>query len=197
MAEKHNHRAGHCERGSRHRHVAGFSWSGPASAQHDLPRSPAPDPVSRHGLDQLASLHVRGWWSELGVPDPDFGGDDLPANKTSLAQLIQDTSVRTGRYIYDFGDNWEHKLQIGKITPLAPGEIYPGLRHISGRCPPEDVGGPPGYEEFLEAVKDPNHPEHEELAEWADGTFDPHTLDAEELRLNVLKLAKKWQPRKT
>jgi hypothetical protein len=70
---------------------------------------------------------------------------------------IEDTGARSIRYIYDFGDSWEHKLRIGKITDPVPGELYPRLTEISGRCPPEDVGGFPGYEQFLEAMADPRH----------------------------------------
>jgi hypothetical protein len=67
---------------------------------------------------------------------------------------------------------------------------------VTGRCPPEDVGGLPGYEHFLQAIGDQAHPEHEELTEWAGGPFDPNFPDAEERRLDVLKLAKKWKTRK-
>lgn len=132
-----------------------------------------------------------------GLPDPDFGGDDLPANKTALAELIEDTGARSIRYIYDFGDNWEHQLQIGKVTDPKPGDLYPRLTEISGQCPPEDVGGFPGYEAFLEAMADPKHPEHAHLKEWFGGSFDPITPPADELRFEVLRLAKRWKPKKT
>lgn len=125
------------------------------------------------------------------MPDPDFGGDDLPANKTTLAEVIEDTGARSIRYIYDFGDSWEHKLQIVKTTDPIPGDLYPRLTEISGRCPPEDVGGFPGYEEFLDAMADPKHPEHANLKEWYGGSFDPSTPPADELRLEVLRLAKR------
>jgi hypothetical protein len=131
-----------------------------------------------------------------GLPDPDFGGDDLPANKTTLAGVLEDTGARTIRYIYDFGDSWEHMLQISKITDPIPGDLYPRLTDISSRCPPEDVGGFPGYEEFVEAMADPKHPEHASLKEWYGGAFDPSTPPADELRFEVLRLAKRWKAKK-
>jgi hypothetical protein len=131
-----------------------------------------------------------------GLPDPDFGGDDLPANKTTLAELIEDTGTRTIRYIYDFGDSWEHKLEIGNIIDPVPGDLYPRLTDISGRCPPEDVGGFPGYEQFLEAMADPKHPEHAHLKDWYGGNFDPKIPDSDEHRFEVLRLAKRWKPKK-
>lgn len=132
-----------------------------------------------------------------GLPDPDFGGDDLPANKTTLAEVLNDTGARSIRYIYDFGDNWEHQLQFGKVTDPKPGDLYPRLTEISGQCPPEDVGGFPGYETFLDAMADPKHPEHAHLKEWFGGSFDPITPPADELRFEVLRLAKRWKPKKT
>ena len=131
-----------------------------------------------------------------GLPDPEFDSDDLPANKTTLAEMIEDTGARTVTYIYDFGDYWVHKIRIGKVSDPVPGELYPRLTKVAGRCPPEDVGGSTGYETFLDAVADPEHPEHAELIRWYGGDFDPNTPDSDELRLDVLKLAKRWKPKK-
>ena len=80
---------------------------------------------------------ARATW---GIADPDFGGEDLPANKTTLGQVIEDTGKKTINYIYDFGDNWEHRIKIGRITDPVPGELYPRLIEVTGKCPPEDVG---------------------------------------------------------
>ncbi len=35
-------------------------------------------------------------------------------------------------------------------------------------CPPEDCGGVGGYYEFLAAISDPKHEEHQEKKEWAE-----------------------------
>lgn len=131
-----------------------------------------------------------------GLADPEFGGEDLPANKTTLSQVVEDTGKKTINYIYDFGDSWEHKVKIGKITDPVLGELYPRLTEVAGKCPPEDIGGFPGYEHFLEAIADPEHPEHEELKSWYGDTFDPNQPETDELKLDVLKLAKKWKPKK-
>jgi hypothetical protein len=44
-------------------------------------------------------------------------------------------------------------------------------------CPPEDCGGIWGYYEYLDATKDPRHPEHEEILEWMGRNFDPEKFD--------------------
>jgi Plasmid pRiA4b ORF-3-like protein len=62
----------------------------------------------------------------------------------------------------------------------------------SGRCPPEDVGGPWGYAEALEAIRDPNHERHAELTEWIPDDFDPAVVDTERLEANLDDLAKRW-----
>jgi hypothetical protein len=80
-------------------------------------------------------------------------------------------------YEYDFGDGWEHHLVVEKIEPLPAGQralpcCLKGRRHF----PPKDVGGIWGYGEFLEAIADPDHSEHDSYREWAGEDFDPETL---------------------
>ena len=85
---------------------------------------------------------------------------------------------------------------MGYLGAPVPGELYPRLTKVTGKCPPEDVGGFPGYCEFLDAIADPKHPEHENLKESFGDTFDPNQPETDELKLEVLKLAKRWKPRK-
>lgn len=84
-------------------------------------------------------------------------------------------------YVYDFGDNWHHTILIEKILPPDPKQKLP--RCIAGKraCPPEDVGGVWGYENFLEAIKNPKHPDHKHYVDWIDGDFDPELLDIAEI----------------
>ncbi len=131
-----------------------------------------------------------------GLPDPDFGSEALSAAKASLADVIEAAGSAPIRYVYDFGDNWDHQIKPGKIADPAPSELYPKLTGVTGKCPPEDVGGFPGYEAFLDAMTDPKHPEHEHLKEWYGADFDPNAPATDELKLEVHKLAKKWKPRK-
>ena len=94
-----------------------------------------------------------GW----GVPDADFGGGPMPAAKTTLDDVIKDTGARTIHYLYGFGDDWDHVIEIERIGESDPQARCPQLVAAQGRCPPEDVGGPPGYPEFLAAIADPTH----------------------------------------
>jgi hypothetical protein len=86
------------------------------------------------------------------------------------------------RYIeYDFGDGWEHKVVLEKILPFDPKIQLPQCLKGKGACPPEDVGGVWGYQEFLTAIKDGNHPEHRSYTEWIGGHFDSAVFDLEEV----------------
>jgi hypothetical protein len=64
---------------------------------------------------------------------------------------------------------------------------------IAGKraCPPDDCGGPWGYEEFLEAIRNPEAPEHEEMLEWAGGEFDPVAFDIEKANARLKNLNNK------
>jgi hypothetical protein len=75
--------------------------------------------------------------------------------------------------------------------------LYPRLIEISGRCPPEDCGGPWGYAELLDAIKDPKHERHAELTEWIGEGFNPEAEDAESLTKEVAALAKSWSRKPT
>lgn len=97
----------------------------------------------------------------------------------------------TFEYIYDFGDHWQHQIQIERvIDDYLFG--YPQVLEGEGACPPEDVGGIGGYEEFLKAWNDPKHPEHDSVCEWGEGmNYQPFDIvNTNELMQDCLKLKK-------
>jgi len=127
--------------------------------------------------------------------DPEFDDNDGPldARKTRLSDVLDDVGTRTLRYLYDFGDGWDHTIKIEQVAAAMPGVTYPRLLEAVGRCPPEDVGGPWSYEEFLLAMADPGHERHAEFAEWIDATsFDPTIVDLETRARAVDGLATQW-----
>ena len=84
-------------------------------------------------------------------------------------------------YTYDFGDDWRHVIDVEAVLPVDPDAFYPVCTEAQRACPPEDIGGPPGYLIFLEAVLDAHHEQHDSMLEWAGGEFDPDYVDREEI----------------
>jgi hypothetical protein len=149
----------------------------------------------------LAKLHsilqvVMGWQDyhmhafrvegmEYGQPLP-----ELPVRSDKnikLNQLIPGEKFKF-RYEYDFGDSWEHVLEVEKVLALESDAHYP--RCLAGKraCPPEDVGGVWGYADFLAAVRDLEHPEHQELLDWVGGEFDPEAFDLAEINRELARI---------
>lgn len=57
----------------------------------------------------------------FGIPDPSYGFDSpLDARKATLAEALEEMRGKTFRYLYDFGDGWEHSARIEGIVPAAP-----------------------------------------------------------------------------
>jgi hypothetical protein len=100
--------------------------------------------------------------------------EPIDADKIKLSKIFKKEKQKF-TYIYDFGDSWEHSITLEKIFPGKT--KLPVLLAGKGRCPQEDCGGIWGYAEIKEALKDPDHPEYEEYAEWL-GMEEGETWDA-------------------
>ena len=130
----------------------------------------------------LHQFEIAG--KQYGIPDPEFDFEPVIAEtRITLVQALNGTDKF--RYVYDFGDNWEHLVKVEKIIP--PDESQ-RIFCLAGKnaCPPEDVGGPWGYVEFLAALCDPEHPEHESFIEWHGESFDPKACDLDEINLRLV-----------
>ena len=135
-----------------------------------------------HGIIQ----HVMGWGGghmhEFRMPSRGFGpplrtfgheGEDKDDT------LLRDVLARKGQmllYEYDFGDGWLHGIQLEQILPLDPRQLYPVCLAGARACPPDDCGGPPGYDQLLEALTNPSAPANLELLDWC-GEWDPEEFD--------------------
>jgi len=132
----------------------------------------------------LHAFRSRG--AAYGLPDPEF-----PDGTRSERNVRLDKVAAAGDafvYEYDFGDGWEYELKIEKSLPADPAIHYP--RCIGGEraCPPEDCGGPPGYEDLLEALGDPAHPEHNGIREWLGCDFKSEHFDLAEVNQRLWRL---------
>ncbi len=155
----------------------------------------------------LASLHnylqwVMGWMDTHahefhvanGVVAPDwwiqeFGQVSDTSNyrderRVSVATIAREVGLGGEvQYHYDMGDGWQHRIVIETLAPHWSSVELPLPMCVAGEnaCPPYDVGGPHGYALFLEILGDRSHEEHEEMARWIGGVFDPKGFDLNRL----------------
>ncbi len=158
------------------------------------------------GRYTLGDLHwviqfVMGWTNShlhhfdvfgtyYSLPMPYSGWEDAEeqdARKVRLAEIAPQAKTKF-RYEYDFGDSWDHDVLVEKILPPDPKLKHPVCLAGKRACPPEDVGGVWGYAEFLEAIADPEHEEHEMYLEWIGGEFDPEAFDLEAVNRDLRRL---------
>ena len=115
--------------------------------------------------DDLYGMHVE-----------DYPEEELDETQFTVLQALRG-GVRHFRYEYDFGDSWEHEVVVEGVT-FSPLSLRYGVC-LDGQnaCPPEDVGGAPGYERFLAALDDPLDEEHDSYLVWVGHKFDPEAFD--------------------
>ena len=154
---------------------------------------------------RLAQLHralqmVMGWedyhlyefrigGNIYAVPDLEDERKIIDVKRIRVHDVLQRVGTEV-KYVYDLGDYWQHDLLLEDI--LQPGADTPYPRCIAGErnCPPEDVGGSVGYEDYLDAMADPEHEEHEDMIQWR-GPFDVEAFSVEEINK---QLEKKFRP---
>lgn len=78
---------------------------------------------------------------------------------------------------YDFGDSWMHEVVIEELATSSLGLKYGVCLDGANACPPDDVGGTSGYGEFLSAIINPAHEDHESYLQWIGEPFDPTKFD--------------------
>ncbi len=136
-----------------------------------------------HGILQVSmgwhDSHLHDFKAGLdtyGDPRELEGLEDLDERRARLADVAPRPRSRL-RYLYDFGDSWEHDIVVEAVEAPAPGVRYPTCLGGKRACPPEDCGGVWGYADLLAAIADPNNPDHDDLLDWLGGPFDPEAFD--------------------
>lgn len=139
----------------------------------------------------LATLHQHiqtafGWWDYhlhlFQIGDDTYGVDDgedwgRPILDEATVTVAEVAPVGASFiYTYDLGDNWDHIVSVEAIEDGTPDEVPSCLDGARSR-PPEDCGGPGGYEHLLRVLQDPENDEYDHLSEWAGADFDPEYFD--------------------
>ncbi|SRR5258706_3270899 len=156
------------------------------------------------GAIKLSQLHVvllstMGWMgghlhafvigdTEYGIPDREFPHSPPVQREDRITLARALGAYTTLTYLYDFGDGWEHRIKVEKILPADPALSSPICLAGANACPPEDVGGPPGYVELLHAIRDPSHAEHDAMLEWCGGQLDPKAFSIEDVNQTLREI---------
>ena len=140
---------------------------------------------------KLSRLHhillaVMGWQGrhlhEFNFADAIYGNTDdeqdcdvEDESRVSLVNALAGAATFT--WIYDYGDFWAHKVKLERIVDSGVTREVAMCITGANACPPEDIGGTPGYERFLQAIRDPQHAEHQAMLTRCGGKFDPRAFD--------------------
>jgi hypothetical protein len=166
------------------------------------------DPAIWRRIEMPASMTLEGLhdviqtvmgWADYHLHHFQFGDvmygvsapDDPEMNDGSKVKLwtVLEDGERVFLYFYDYGDGWCCVVVLEAVAPAIPGVAYPRLVEGARRGPPEDIGGPWGYREFLEAIADPKHEHHTELLERFGGSFDPQKFNIDAINRGLASLA--------
>ena len=145
-------------------------------------------------------------WEDYHLHEFTIGGRRFTEDPEEPDEGIEEAGLVLGDFItnakskfnygYDFGDGWEHTVTVEKMANIPEGHAV-DITCLDGkrRCPPEDVGGPPGYANYLEALADPKHEDHKDMLRWR-GEFDPKAFDPDRVNRELAKLVRWSRHRK-
>lgn len=132
-----------------------------------------------HEFQVGASVVAPDWWiDEIGLDgDASHYHDE---RRVSVAAVVSELGARGEfEYRYDMGDGWRHRIVVESPPSIWTNKDQSLPVCIAGEnaCPPEDVGGPPGYALFLEILGDRKHEQHDDMLRWIGGVFDSKGFD--------------------
>lgn len=101
--------------------------------------------------------------------------DALDDRKTKLRRVLK--NIDRLRYLYDFGDSWQHVIAVETVEPSDVSGTWCEVLDGARACPPEDVGGVPGYLDFLASLQQSESKVGRSALVWAGGSFNPELFD--------------------
>jgi len=136
--------------------------------------------------------HLHFFRTKFGTYEPlSEDGDTMPESmdeaEFSLDQLVGKKGDRAS-YMYDFGDSWDHDLVVKAIVPCAKRRRRAECILGEMACPPEDVGGVPGYQALCEAMAKGPVAEKNRYLDWLGEEFDAKAFDQQAVQKILAKL---------
>ena len=137
----------------------------------------------------LWEFTANGRKYSMFIPDdPDWNERIKNVAGTKLSALLT-IGVRKFDYVYDMGDNWQHRIIVEKLKAVEPGALYPQFLGGERRCPPEDCGGIPGYYEFLDNIASKQNKKRKTALDWYGGPYDPDEIDEQQIVATLSRIA--------
>jgi pRiA4b ORF-3-like protein len=127
-------------------------------------------------------------YSMLVPNDADWNERIKDVAKTKLSALLA-SGVREIGYVYDMGDNWQHRIIVEKLKAVEFGARYPQFLGGERRCPPEDCGGVPGYYDFLKIIASRQSKKRKAALDWYGGPYDPDEIGEQEIVAALHRIA--------
>jgi hypothetical protein len=122
---------------------------------------------------------------------------ETPADETAttLADAVRPRSKF--EYHYDFGDDWNHVILVEKVVK-DDSVLIPVCVDGERACPPEDSGGPWGYQQRLDALANPDDEdeESEDLREWIGEDYDPELFDKDAVNRELKRVFRSTRKKK-
>ncbi|MFP4248140.1 MAG: plasmid pRiA4b ORF-3 family protein [Armatimonadota bacterium] len=140
-------------------------------------------------------------WEDCHLHEFDVRGDRFSDGRFGLGDMfgdvgdedevyLADLNIRKGskfKYTYDFGDDWEHLIEVEATIDRDPETAYPVYVDGDYAAPPEDVGGAWSYAGMVIALQDESDPEHERWNEFFSG-WDPYLIDEDGIRARLERI---------
>jgi hypothetical protein len=128
----------------------------------------------------------RGGQKIIGIPEAlyegeIFGETTIPGWTVDLRDYLSEENLEL-KYVYDFGDNWEHRIELEHIFFGRLKQKYPLCIDGERACPPEDCGSIPGYNHLLAILSNPSHEDYKSVKIWAGKTFNPESFDPKKVK---------------
>ncbi len=131
------------------------------------------------------------YYGTLQGGSPDAADNGRKVRLADLVKLAKSKFI----YHYDFGDDWRHDVVVEKLLPSGGATATPVCAAGKRHGPPEDCGGPWGYQELLNALASRKHNRNRELREWMGGPYNPEAFSLNEINRQLNERYARKAPR--
>ena len=129
----------------------------------------------------LSSFKIDNWFEFYDDADEymdgPFDSEVLEAGEYCIDEFLDREDIKSFRYTYDFGDDWEHIVTIEDRIENYVGAC-PVVIKYKGDTPWEDCGGVWGFYDMLETLNNPDADDYEDIVEWTGGALRPYDMES-------------------